>query len=57
MNGEVGRVIARSALPTEADAIGEFVGGMRGAVHVAFEEGTQAHWLHDLSALASSNAR
>lgn len=43
-----GRVIARSVLPTEATALTEFVRGMRGAVHLTFEEGTQAQWLHDL---------
>jgi transposase len=45
---ESGRVIARSIRPTEEPAIVEFFRGMRGAVHVAFEEGTQAQWLHDL---------
>jgi transposase len=45
---ESGRVIARTVLPTEAPALLEFVGGMRGAIHVAFEEGTQAQWLHEL---------
>ncbi len=45
-----GRVIARSVLPTDGSAIMEFVRGMRGAVHVTFEEGTQAQWLHDLLA-------
>ena len=45
-----GRVIARSVLPTEGGMITEFVRGMRGAVHVVFEEGTQAQWLHDLLA-------
>jgi transposase len=43
-----GRVIARTILPTEASALVEFFAGMRGRVHVAFEEGTQAQWLHDL---------
>ncbi len=43
-----GRVITRSILPTEETAILEFLRGMRGSVHVAFEEGTQAQWLHDL---------
>jgi transposase len=43
-----GRVIARSILPTEATALVEFFRGMRGSVHVVFEEGTQAQWLHDL---------
>lgn len=43
-----GRVIARTVVPTEAQAIVEFFGGLRGTIHVAFEEGTQAQWLHDL---------
>ncbi len=43
-----GRVIARTILPTDEPALLEFFRGMRGAVHVAFEEGTQAQWLHDL---------
>src|SRR5213083_51637 len=43
-----GRVIARSILPTEEPAIVEFFRGMRGTIHVAFEEGTPAQWLHDL---------
>lgn len=43
-----GRVIARSILPTTAPTLVEFFRGMRGAIHVAFEEGTQAQWLHDL---------
>jgi transposase len=45
---EGGRVIARAVLPTEERAVREFFGGMRGAVQVALEEGTQAQWLHDL---------
>ena len=45
---ETGRVIARTILPTEEPALVEFFRGMRGAIHVAFEEGTQAQWLHDL---------
>jgi len=44
------RVIARSIVPTEAGPLVEFVRGMRGAVHVALEEGTQAQWIHDLLA-------
>src|SRR2546430_5258907 len=47
---ESGRVIARGVLPTDGAVITEFVRGMRGAVHVALEEGTQAQWLHDLLA-------
>src|SRR5438552_7751894 len=47
---ESGRVIARSVLPTDHASITEFMRGMRGAVHVVFEEGTQAQWLHELVA-------
>ena len=45
---EGGRVIARATVPTEAGAIREYFRGMRGTIHVAFEEGTQAQWLHNL---------
>jgi hypothetical protein len=45
---ESGRVLARAVVPTEEAALLEFFGTMRGSVHVAFEEGTQAQWLHDL---------
>jgi transposase len=45
---ESGRVIARTILATDGAALVEFFGAMRGAVHVAFEEGTQAQWLYDL---------
>ena len=45
---EGGRVLARAVFPTEESAITEFLTGMRGAVHVAFEEGTQAQWLYEL---------
>jgi hypothetical protein len=42
VRAETGRVIARTIVPTEAQAVTEFFRGMRGAVHVAFEEG---RWL------------
>lgn len=45
---EGGRVIARTVLPTEATPLVDYFRGMRGTVHVTFEEGTQAQWLHDL---------
>jgi hypothetical protein len=45
---ERGRVIDQSVLPTTAAAITEFFRRMRGAIHVVFEEGTQAQWLYDL---------
>lgn len=43
-----GRVLARSVVPTEGAALLEYFRGMRGTLRVAFEEGTQAQWLHDL---------
>ena len=45
---ETGRVIARTILPTEDAPIVDWFRDMHGSVHVAFEEGTQAQWLHDL---------
>jgi transposase len=48
VRAETGQVIARTVVPTEAPALTELFRGMRGAVHVTFEEGTQAQWLHDL---------
>lgn len=38
----------RGAVPTEATAVLRVVKGAGPRVHVAFEEGTQAQWLHDL---------
>jgi transposase len=41
-------LIARSILETHGRSLTEFFSGMRGSLHVAFEEGTQSQWLHDL---------
>jgi len=45
---EGGRIVGRHILATEESPILAFVRGMRGTIHVALEEGTQAQWLHDL---------
>jgi transposase len=45
---ESGRIIARTMVPTEERALVDFFRGMRGALHVTFEEGTQAQWLYGL---------
>jgi len=37
---ESGRMIQQSILATRAAAILDFIGGMRGTLHVTFEEGT-----------------
>ena len=50
-----GRVLARSALETHGPSIVEFLRGMRGALHVAFEVGIQSQWLHDLVARATQS--
>jgi transposase len=44
---ERGAIVMKATMPTEASMILRFVRGL-GRVHVAFEEGTQAQWLHDL---------
>lgn len=43
-----GSVVMRGTVPTEPAAILRVVKGAGPRVHVAFEEGTQAQWLHDL---------
>jgi len=48
IRGDTGRGLARTTLPTEAAALRAYFRGIRGPMHVAFEEGTQAQWLHDL---------
>ncbi len=50
VGNDSGRVLARSVLETHGPSIVEFLRGMRGAVRVAFEVGTQSQWLHDLVA-------
>lgn len=45
---EGGAITMRATVRTEARAILALIAGAGGRVHVAFEEGTQAQWLHDL---------
>lgn len=44
-----GKVVMRSTVPTEATAILRLIRSAGPRVHLAFEEGTQAQWLHDLT--------
>src|SRR5437667_7071683 len=44
---EHGSIRMRATVPIEASAIVGLVRSL-GRVHVAFEEGTQAQWMHDL---------
>jgi transposase len=48
LRDESGKVLMRATVPTEAKAILTLVRSAGPRVHVAFEEGTQAQWLHDL---------
>src|SRR5580693_7999539 len=43
-----GNLVMEATLETKAETILEFVHGLRGSLHVSFEEGTCAVWLHDL---------
>jgi transposase len=45
---ESGAIVMKATVRTEAKAIVNLVRGQGPRVHVAFEEGTHAQWLHDL---------
>lgn len=43
-----GRLIMEATLATQATALLGFLRGLKGSLHVTFEEGTSAEWLYDL---------
>src|SRR6201998_1784126 len=43
-----GKIVMECVIETKANMILEFVDGLRGDVHVTFEEGTWSAWLYDL---------
>ena len=43
-----GKLAMEAILETKAETILQFIRGLRGSLHVTFEEGTCAAWLHDL---------
>ena len=43
-----GNLLMETFLPTKAADLREFFKGLKGTIHVAFEEGGQASWLYDL---------
>jgi hypothetical protein len=45
---ESGKIVMQAILATHAGTVLDFVGGLRGSIHVTFEEGTHSAWLHDL---------
>ena len=47
LNGS-GKLVMESIVETKASSILQFIHGLRGELHVTWEEGTWAAWLHDL---------
>src|SRR5271166_5307644 len=47
LNAE-GKLVQQSVLATHASAVLDFLQGLRGTLHVTFEEGTHSAWLYDL---------
>ena len=43
-----GKIVMECVIETKASIILDFIHGLRGELHVTFEEGTWAAWLHDL---------
>ena len=43
-----GKLVMESIIETKASTILQFIQGLRGDLHVTFEEGTWAAWLYDL---------
>jgi len=43
-----GKIVMESVIETKASMILDFVEGLRGDVHITFEEGTWSDWLYDL---------
>src|SRR5215472_14026525 len=43
-----GKIVMEAILETKAETLLQFLPGVRGSLHVTFEEGTWSAWLHDL---------
>ena len=43
-----GKIVMECVIETKASMILQFIDGLRGNLHVTFEEGAWAAWLHDL---------
>src|SRR6202171_4256973 len=48
VRNDAGKIVMECVIETKTSAILEFVDGLRGDLHVTFEEGTWAAWLYDL---------
>jgi hypothetical protein len=48
VRNDAGMIVMESVIETKASMILQFSEGLRGDLHVTFEEGTAAAWRHDL---------
>jgi len=48
VRNDAGKIVMECVIETKASTILQFFDGLRGDVHVTFEEGTWAAWLYDL---------
>src|SRR3981081_1733634 len=48
VRNDVGKIVMECVIETKANIILDFIHGLRGELHVTFEEGTWAAWLYDL---------
>src|SRR5258705_2952376 len=48
VRNDAGKIVMECVIETEGSMILQFFGGLRGDVHLTFEEGTWAAWLYDL---------
>jgi len=53
---ETGKLVMQTVMATRAAAIAEFLDGLRGTLHVTFEEGTYSAWLYDTAGAASQQS-
>ena len=48
VRNDAGKIVMESVIETRANAILDFIHGLRGELQITFEEGTWATWLYDL---------
>jgi hypothetical protein len=48
VRNDAGKIVMECVIETKAETILQFIRGLRGSLHVTFEEGTWAAWLYDL---------
>ena len=48
VRNDVGKIVMECVIETKANIILDFIHGLRGGLHVTFEEGTWAAWMYDL---------